>query len=637
MCGVAGILTRDRHAKLDGNVFQSMADAIVHRGPDADGFWAGPGIGLAHRRLSIIDLAEGQQPMSDADQRIHIVFNGEIYNYQELRRTLIGRGHPIRTHSDTEVLLYLYKDYGERMVDHLRGMFAFAIWDEDCERMLLARDRIGQKPLYYYHDNDRLVFGSEIKAILQVAGIETQFDERAIDAYLTFGFIPGDVSIYRAIKKLPPAHLLQIDRSNWQTAEARRYWRLQPNIDYSKSEAEWIDAVRDKLAETVRCHRIADVPVGAFLSGGVDSSVMVAEMSRQSDTPLKTFSIGFDDETTSELPYARLVADRYKTDHVERIVTPDVEEDFEKLVYHYDEPFADSSALPTMIVARVAAEHVKVAISGDGGDEAFGGYSRYLHDLREASIRRRVPDWIRGAVLNPIARFWPQADWLPRPLRLKSALTNLSRSAELAYANTLAISNRETRDRLGRRAMRGNVWGPDQFVQRSYPGDQDDLTAMTCCDIELVLPDDFLVKVDRASMAVGLEVRPPLVDHEFLELALSIPQSMKVRNGTGKWIFKKAFEDRLPDEILYRKKQGFELPVDRWLRGPLRDRSAATYDSGSPLGNYLDLAGVRSLFESHQRGTGRHGNLLWALSVLDSWMRRQSAAPQCEALALPNA
>jgi asparagine synthase (glutamine-hydrolysing) len=628
MCGIAGILKRSGDASVDEGTLRGMADAIAHRGPDADGFWNAPGIGLAHRRLSIIDLEAGRQPMSDADGNLHIVFNGEIYNFQELRRDLISRGHPIRTHSDTEVLLYLYKDHGQNMVDFLRGMFAFAIWDAPRQQLLLARDRIGQKPLYYFRDSEKLVFASELKSIVQHPDVDPSIDPRAVDAYLTFGFIPGELSIYRSIRKLPPAHRLLLRRDAWEQALPERYWRLEAEVDESRTGAEWIEAIREKLSETVRCHRIADVPVGAFLSGGVDSSVMVAEMSRQSDTPLKTFSIGFDDETTSELPYARQVAQRYGTDHVERIVTPDVEDDFEKLIYHYDEPFADSSALPTMVVARVAAEHVKVAISGDGGDEAFGGYSRYLHDLREASIRRKLPNWFRGGLLAPAASAWPKASWLPRPLRLKSALTNLSRDAAAAYANTLSISDTRQRHALGLNGQGGA--SADRYVQQCYRGDVDDLSAMSRCDIDLILPDDFLVKVDRASMAVGLEVRPPLVDHEFLELAASIPARFKVRGGMGKWIFKRAYDSELPESILHRKKQGFELPVDRWLKGPLRDRMEAVCDTGSPLSTLLEPTAVESLYDSHRRGTGRHGNLLWALLVFDGWMREASCELRVE-------
>ena len=619
MCGLSGILYFDRSRPLDRSVVRSMADAIAHRGPDAEGFWFGPGIGLAHRRLSIIDLAEGAQPMSDADQAVHVVFNGEIYNYRELRKTLLGRGHPLRTHSDTEVLLYLYRDHGADMVQHLRGMFAFAIWDSRQEQLLLARDRIGQKPLYYHADDEKVVFGSEIKSILAYPGLDRSLDPDAVDAYLTFGFIPGSLSIYRSIRKLPPAHVLSFSRSRPGVGQPRRYWRLEAETDHSRTAEQWQQVVREKLAETVRCHRIADVPVGTFLSGGVDSGAMVAEMASQSEEPLKTFSIGFQEEAFSELPYARMVAQRYRTEQVEEVVTPDIAADFQKLIYHYDEPFADPSALPTMVVARVASEHVKVVISGDGGDEAFGGYGRYFHDLREAKIRRRLPAWSRRRLLSPLARVWPRADWLPKGLRLKSGLTNLSRDNDRAYANTMSITDQAQRQRLFP-ASGINGDSAERFVTDAYPAGEDDLRSMTGCDIALVLPDDFLVKVDRASMAVGLEVRPPMVDHEFLEMAASIPSEFKIREGQSKWIFKQAVRDRLPTEILNRKKQGFEIPVDAWMRGPLREPLAETLDVNGPLAGLLDTQELARLLESHRRGTGRHGQLLWALMVLGEWV-----------------
>ncbi len=620
MCGITGLLFSDRETRIDKSRLEYMRDLQQHRGPDEHGIWIGPGIGLAHRRLSIIGLADGQQPMTDQSGQIHVSFNGEIYNYPELRRDLIQRGYPLRTSSDTEVLLYLYQEYGPKMVQHLRGMFAFALWDSNRECLLLARDRVGQKPLYYHAGDSEFVFASELKSILAFPGIDPTLDPEAIEAYLTYGFIPESLSIYKSVRKLPPAHTMLISRENFGRVDLQRYWSLEPQIIQGRSESEWIEVIREKLSETVRCHSIADVNVGAFLSGGVDSSVMVAEMSEQSDTPLKTFSVGFDDESTSELPFARLVAERYRTDHIEEIVTPDIASDFEKLVFHYDEPFADSSAIPTMAVARVASEHVKVAISGDGGDEAFGGYSRYRHDLKEAMVRKMIPGWIRRGILGPVSSAWPRADWLPRALRLKSALTNLSREGGSAYANTLSLSPTQLRRTLlGHSAANGSL--VDHIVESCYPKDCDELAAMTRCDISLILPDDFLVKVDRASMSVGLEVRPPMVDHEFLELTASIPSTMKIRDGEGKWIFKQAYRDKLPDRILSRKKQGFELPIDRWLRGPLRDQMKSTLDSNGPLADHLDLTKVRHLVHSHERGTGRHGGLLWAILVFDGWLR----------------
>lgn len=623
MCGIAGILHFDQSSPVDQTMIKAMANSIAHRGPDAEGFWFGGGVALAHRRLSIIDLSEGAQPMTDASGHVHVVFNGEIYNYKSLRETLLDRGHPLRTNSDTEVLLYLYRDHGADMVRHLRGMFAFAIWDSTKQQVLLARDRIGQKPLYYFADDRRLVFGSEIKAILACNGIDRGLDSRAIDAYLAYGFIPNDLSIFKSIRKLPPAHTLVISRERGNVESPKRYWEISPKSGAIKTADEWVEAVQTKFTETVECHCVADVPVGAFLSGGVDSSAVVAEMAANCREPLKTFSIGFEEEAYSELPYARVVAQQYGTDHIEEIVTPDVASDFQKLIHHYDEPFADSSALPTMAVARVASQHVKVAISGDGGDEAFGGYSRYRHDLLESQLRNRLPTWLRNHVLSPIAHAWPRADWLPRPLRLKSTLTNLALDAKMAYANTLSIACQRDRTSIFPHGGR-NGWSVERFVTDTYPP-CDDLKAMTLCDIAFVLPDDFLVKVDRASMAFGLEVRPPMVDHEFLELAASIPSEFKLRNGQSKWIFKQALARKLPKEILHRPKKGFEIPVDAWLRGPLAEQLADAIRTGGPCDGIFNVRVLKSVFESHRTGKSRAGNLLWAILVFGQWKQHNCA------------
>ena len=352
------------------------------------------GVGLGHRRLSIIDLAGGDQPIGNEDGRVQVVFNGEIYNYRELKRELEGKGHRFSTNSDTEVLVHLYEEMGERLVERLRGMFAFAIWDDRRKELLLGRDRVGQKPVYYYHHKGRFLFGSEIKAILAFGDVDRSLDYEALEDYLTFGVIPGERSIFRHIRKLPPAHTLRVRQEDFRVS-LRRYWQLEGEPDESRTEAEWLEAIDGKLAETVKAHQIADVPVGAFLSGGLDSSAIVASMQHAVGEPLKTFSMGFQDRRFSELPYARKVAEYLKTDHYEDVVTPEAVESLTALTQFYDEPFADSSAIPTMAVARLAREHVKVVVSGDGGDEAFGGYTRYAHDLREGAIRGRLPAWFR--------------------------------------------------------------------------------------------------------------------------------------------------------------------------------------------------------------------------------------------------
>lgn len=612
-----------------------MAGAIGHRGPDAQGVWTGRHVGLAHRRLSIIDLEGGDQPIGNEDGSVQVVFNGEIYNYRQLRDELIGKGHSFRTHSDTEVLVHLYEEMGERLVERLRGMYAFAIWDARRRQLLLARDRVGQKPLYYYRDGEKLLFGSELKAILACEDVAREVDLEALEDYLTFGVVPGERSIFKNIHKLPAAHTLLVSPERMH-ARARRYWQLEWQIDEGRSLEAWLEAIQAKLVETVEAHRIADVPVGAFLSGGVDSSAIVAAWRETGGEPPQTFSVGFREESLSELPYARQVAERYGTHHVEEIVTPRAAESLDDLVRYYDEPFADSSAVPTMCVAKVARRYVKVALSGDGGDEAFGGYSRYAHDLKEASLRSWLPAWWRRGVLAGAARLWPKADWLPRPLRAKTMLTNLSLDPADAYANTISVCRPAMRQLLLSGDVRRQLAGyrPEAAVSGAYrTSGGDALRGMINADVGMLLPDDFLTKVDRASMAVGLEARPPLVDHELLELAARIPSRWKVRGGETKWIFKQLMRDRLPDDVTTRRKQGFELPIDQWLRGPLSEQVEATlFDAGSPLRQWIEPAAVRSLVRSHQQGLGRHGQALWSLLVLGRWAAEYLSRkrPACE-------
>lgn len=639
MCGITGSLTRSFRPDAEA-IGRRQAETIAHRGPDAEGVWtnarvddaAGGGerarggcghVTLCHRRLSIIDLASGSQPMGNEDGSIQVVFNGEIYNYLDLRRELLAKGHTFRTHSDTEVLVHLYEEAGPAMVERLRGMFAFAIWDERQGQLMLARDRVGQKPLYVYRDAEKLVFGSEIKAILAYPGIDRSIDAEALEDYLAFGFIPSPRSIFRRIEKLSPGHVLVVTADDL-ARPAQRYWTYRPAVDTSRSIADWTEAIEAKLDETMRLHRIADVPIGAFLSGGLDSSVTVAIFAAQSSDPISTFSIGFREAGFSELPYAREVAERFGCRHVEETVSADAAADLDDLVKYYDEPFADSSAIPTMRLSRLARQYVKVAISGDGGDEAFGGYRRYLDDLREARLRKRIPRWSRRSMLAPLASAWPKADWLPRPLRAKTLLTNLSLPPGEAYANTLSIARSPWRRTLLADDVRAELNGHDPGVGvaaafDSAPTD-DALAAMIAADIAVVLPDDFLTKVDRASMSCGLEVRPPLVDHELLELTARIPSELKVRDGTGKWIFKEVYRDRLPASVCERRKQGFEIPVDEWLRGPLRETfESAVLSPTSRVAGLIDQQTVGRLYRAHLNRTGRHGAVLWSLMVLGRW------------------
>jgi asparagine synthase (glutamine-hydrolysing) len=631
MCGIAGVLYADFQRPVDPAVLKAMGDAVAHRGPDAEGFFRAPGIGLVHRRLAIIDLSGGDQPIGNEDGSIQVVFNGEIYNYRQLRDELLAKGHQFRTRSDTEVLVHLYEEEGEDLVRRLRGMFALALWDGPRRRLLLARDRLGLKPLYIYRDAEKLLFGSELKAILAHPNVACTIDPAAVDDYLSFGMIPGERAIFREIRKLPPAHVVTA-RADRLDEPPRRYWQFRIEADRRRTLDEWKEALEAKIVETVQAHQIADVPVGAFLSGGLDSSVMVAAQSRLSGVPVQTFSIGFHEAGFSELPYARQIAAQYGTAHTEQIVTPEAAGVLDDLVHYYDEPFADSSAIPSLWVSRLARQHVKVVISGDGGDEALGGYARYAHDLREAWLRQRLPGWLRRLVMRPLAGLWPKSDWLPRYLRAKTALTNLSLDEAAAYANTLTLCRLPLRRRLlaGDLAAELNGYAPEEAVCRYYGSAPagDPLAGMIATDVNLLLPDDFLTKVDRASMSCGLEVRPPLVDHELLELAAQIPSDLKIRHGQTKWLLRELYRERLPAEIIRRSKHGFEIPVDAWLRGPLREAFETVVLS--PHGRAAELiepSAVRRLYRAHLAKVGRHGDVLWALLVLAHWAEKYLARP----------
>lgn len=623
MCGIAGVLYRDVNRLPGEGILRRMAGTLAHRGPDAEGCYASPGVGLAHRRLSVIDLsADGNQPMGNEDGRVQVVFNGEIYNYGELRARLMARGHTLRTTGDTETLVHLYEDEQETFLPRLRGMFAFAIWDGRQRSLLLGRDRLGIKPLFVYQDDEKLVFGSELKAILAHGAIDTTLDTCALDEYLAFGFIPGPRTVYRQVSKLLPGHTRVVSSGHWQQC-SRRYWSLTFAPEVRRDE-DWIEEVRSTVDDSVKAHMVADVPVGAFLSGGVDSGIVVARAARLATAPLHTFTIGFDEQDFSELPQARAVAERWGTVHHEEIVRPDATEWIEQLVHHYDEPFADSSALPTFMVAKLAARHVKVVLSGDGGDEVFGGYPRYWLDAGEDRIRRQLPTWMRYGLIGPAARVWPKADWLPRPLRARTRLQNLSLDAGHAYVNSLSLARTAARRRL-LPGLPPDACRTGERVARRVDAEaaRDVIDGMMAADVDVRLPDDYLTKVDRASMAFGLEVRPPLLDHRLLEMAARMPSSVKIRNGIGKWPLREAFAGDLPPRATALPKRGFEIPVDRWLRGALRPAiEDAIFSPSSPLGSVVNTREAALLYRRHQAKTSRQGAVLWSLLVLARWLAR---------------
>lgn len=622
MCGLCGIFNVGSQERVERASLKAMADTIAHRGPDDEGFFTSGSIGLAHRRLSIIDLQGGRQPMASPDGSIVVVFNGEIYNFLELRRRLESKGYVFQTKSDTEVIIYLYQEVGEACFQELFGMFAIAIWDARNRKLVLARDRVGKKPLFYLYDGKRCVFASEMKAILELPGIPRDIDLEALSDYFSLLYVPAPKSIFRHIRKLLPGHYAVISDRGFREV---KYWDLTFSGVEERSEEEWAEQVVSVYREAVRIRLMSEVPLGAFLSGGVDSSSVVAIMSQLMGEPVITSSIGFKDKEFDELDYARLIAERFKTKHHEQVVEPDAAGILDRLVWHYDEPFADSSAIPTYYVSKVAREHVTVTLSGDGGDEIFAGYRRYLLDVRENSLREVIPTPVRRAVFGPLARVYPKADWAPRIFRGKATFESLACSHIEGYFRSVSACRPETKAHILHPDVQRGLGGYDTLdIFRSYyeqAGTSDPLSRIQYVDVKTYLPDDILAKVDRASMATSLEVRSPLLDHRMIELASRIPSSFKLKGGIGKYIFKKSLESLLPSEVLYRKKMGFAVPLAAWLRQDLKPMAEDLLLAG-PSDALLDRRGVEQLWRQHQSGLRDRSTPLWTILMYRLWRRR---------------
>jgi asparagine synthase (glutamine-hydrolysing) len=624
MCGICGIATFNGEPVLRDHL-EKMNLTLAHRGPDGAGIFLDDDIGLGHRRLSIIDLQGGHQPMGTSDGSYQVVFNGEIYNFLELKADLSGRGHDFRTRSDTESILHGYAEWGEDVVKQLRGMFAFALWDKREKKLILARDRLGKKPLYYYHDGQRIAFASELKAILQLPHVTREIDPFALDAYLSFGYVPSPMSIFKHIKKLEPAQILVCSRSG---LNIRPYWHLEMDGTIAPLSIEAaMEELMELFDECVRLRLISDVPLGAFLSGGVDSSAVVASMARQlRHEPVKTASIGFSEERFDELRFARKIASLYQTDHSEFVVDPKAVDIIEQIVWHFDEPFADSSAIPTYYVSQMARQKVTVALSGDGGDETFAGYTqRYQMNRFEANIRKKIPSSMRRHVLPPLARAYPRVDFLPRPLRLKTFLTNLSRSFEDAYFRDMSFYFQpEMKSRLYRPEMKDAVkdFKASDILGRHFADNRnpDPTTRVQYIDIKTYMTEDILVKVDRMSMAHSLEVRSPILDHRLMEYVGRLPSEWKFWGAESKYIFKKINEKRLPRDILYRRKQGFRIPLSDWMRGDLRELAHETlFSSNDGIRDYFNVDYIRKLWERHQSGMQDTATPLWGLMMFGLW------------------
>jgi asparagine synthase (glutamine-hydrolysing) len=622
MCGIAGFYLRQGQGSL--SAVRAMCDPIRHRGPDDEGYHLQGGCAIGMRRLSIIDLSTGHQPMANEDESVWVVFNGEIYNYQELRRDLLARGHRFTTNSDTETLVHLYEEHGAEGLRLLRGMFAYAIWDANRRRIFLARDRFGKKPLYYAVRPEGLYFGSELKC-LQAAGVPSEIDAEALRLFFQFTYIPEPWTCFRAVRKLPPGSWLTYDADG--AVRQGRYWQFPAPVagtpaDFSESGA--CARLREKFDESVRIRMIADVPLGAFLSGGIDSSSVVASMALASPEPVRTFSIGFEESAFNELEYAAMVARQYRTDHHEIVVRPDAVDLVSRLVRHFDEPFGDSSAIPTFIVSEFAVRHVKVALSGDGGDELFAGYDRFqaLDKLRKLD---RVPQALRACIS------WA-ADRLPYSAYGKNYLHMLSRSTTLERYFESNFAPWFLRQELLQKEWM--LPAESAYLTRSMadfllPGNADALSQALFFETTQNLPGDMLVKVDRMSMANSLEVRCPMLDHELGELAAGIPHSWKIKDGKGKYILLRALGDRLPPALLHRPKMGFGVPLSLWFRGVLRTFLWDHLRSASFAGRAIvSPAFVEQMLEEHDRGRRDNSHWLWSLLMLELWFRQLERQPE---------
>ncbi len=613
MCGIAGFVNLDLDPEAEGALLRQMTDIIRHRGPDDDGHWLGDGAALGMRRLSIIDLSGGKQPIANEDGSVIAVFNGEIYNYRELRRELETEGHTFATNSDTETIVHAYEDDGVAFVRRLRGMFAIALWDRRRRRLVLTRDRFGKKPIHYICDDHRLIFGSEIKSLLLAPDVPRELDPAAVSQYFTFGYISAPHTAFADIHKLPAAHTLVFEDGR---ATLQRYWQLDFTPRCTDDEATAAHKVRELLTEAVRIRLISDVPLGAFLSGGVDSSAVVALMCEVAGERVKTFSIGFEEADYSELEYARLIAKRYDTDHREFIVRMDLLDVLPRLVWAFDEPFADASMIPTYYVSKLAREHVTVALSGDGGDELFGGYNSYTQAMRENRMSER---------LGPMRTLGPLiSSLLPEGTRGKNRLRRLNLSPEMRCVEAGSIYSTTRRERiLQPEFLRAYIdpWGGhlDRFAEVS---DLDFFTQMQHVHVEEYLPYDILVKVDKASMYTSLETRAPILDHVLAEYVASLPHSVRNLGGHQKYLFKRAVRDVLPDENLTRRKMGFGLPVEHWLRGELNELvwDLLTSQQARNRG-VIDTRQVERMLLEHQRHTYDHSRRIWAWLCFELWCR----------------
>lgn len=633
MCGITGFCDLRAHRDPDRALLRRMNEVQRHRGPDGAGEHFEPGVALGHRRLSIIDIETGQQPLYNEDRSVVVIFNGEIYNYQSLIPQLQALGHTFGTRSDTEVIVHAWEAWGEACVEKFRGMFAFALWDANSETLFLARDRLGVKPLYYSMLPDgHIVFGSELKSVVLHPAVSREIDPCAVEEYFSLGYAAEPRTIFKSVAKMPPGHTLTLRRGALPR-EPKEYWDVRFTLDERIALPEAIAELDRRLEESVRLRMIADVPLGAFLSGGVDSSAVVATMARISTDPVNTCSMSFDEPAFDESRYAQMVASRYTTRHfTERVASNDFDL-IDHLAGIYDEPYADSSAIPTYRVCKLARKHVTVALSGDGGDESFGGYRRYRMHCAEEHWRALMPLAMRRPIFGMLGSLYPKADWAPRVFRAKTTFQALARTTVEAYLSTVSIVREAERQALFSPSLRTQLGGYrvnelfDRHSRRA--GTDDPLALVQYLDLKTYLVGDINTKVDRASMAHSLEVREPLMDHPLVEWLASLPSALKIRRGEGKFLLKKASERWLPGEILYRRKMGFAVPLAGWFRGPLRQRvrdaalGSVLLDSG-----LFDQNRLTHLVDSHQSGHRDFSASLWTLLMFESFLRNVMGVPE---------
>ncbi|SFC66084.1 asparagine synthase (glutamine-hydrolysing) [Polaromonas sp. OV174] len=635
MCGITGIFDTRGGSDISRAVLQRMNDSQLHRGPDEGSLHIEPGVGLGHRRLSIIDIATGQQPLFNEDGSVVVVFNGEIYNYQQLILELQALGHVFHTRSDTEVIVHAWESWGADCVKRFRGMFAFALWDRNQQTFFMARDRMGVKPMYYaLLDDGTLLFGSELKSILAHGGLRRDIDPLAVEEYFALGYVAEPRTIFKQAQKLSPAHSLTIRRGQ-PLVEPVAYWDVRFSLDNPISETDAQAELVLRLKESVRLRMIAEVPLGAFLSGGVDSSAVVAVMAGLSSEPVNTCSIGFDDPAFNESAFAQKVANRYRTNHRLEVVKSDDFDLIDTLARLYDEPYADSSAIPTYRVCQLARKHVTVALSGDGGDEAMGGYRRYRMHLMEDRMRSALPQGMRGSLFGTLGKLYPKADWAPRMFRAKTTFEGLARSSVEAYFHTVSILRGPMREALFSQSFRTELAGYNaQEVFKRHAaraGTDDPLAFIQYLDLKTYLVGDINTKVDRASMAHSLEVREPLMDHELVEWLATLPSSHKINGQEGKHIFKKSMEPYLPNDVLYRPKMGFAVPLARWFRGPLKQRVRdAVLGERLVSTGWFNPAYLRHLVDAHQSGASDHSAPLWTLLMFEAFLRQVVDTPVAE-------